>query len=100
MTNSDEINKIKTPIIKEERPIYYLINENNLDDIKEKSIIADITFTLFSIFISLVISYKNLIYGIIFLIFSIFFWKSKSKSIKQTKKSDEIDSLEFKKRSK
>jgi len=98
MTNAEEINKISNPIIKGRRPVYYFISEEKLNNLKYDSIIGDITFALFSISIAASISEKNWIYslfGVFFLIFSIYFYSRKFVSIKEAQSSGEVQSFEY-----
>ena len=93
-----EIDKLTTPIIKGERPIYYLITADKLNNLKRESIIGDILFALFSIMIGLSISEKAwgyFIVGFILLLLSLFFYWNKFVMIRNTKESGEVESLEF-----
>jgi hypothetical protein len=99
MSNFDEINKMSNPIIKGKRPIYFFISDDGLKNLKNDSIVGDITFALFSLAIATSISKNDWIYslfGLAFLSVSIYFYVRKHKSISETRSSGEVESYEFK----
>lgn len=99
MSNIDEINKISNPIIKGTRPVYFFISDSELKNLKNDSIVGDITFALFSIAIGASISEKDWAYslfGLTFLFISIFFYIRSHRSINNVQSSGKIESYEFK----
>jgi len=96
--NHEEINKITNPIIKGQRPVYYLITEEKLSDMVTNSFVSSIFFAIFSIFEGAALKDKNGVYaaiGIIFLLTSIYFYWLKIKFIRKTKKSGEVQYVKF-----
>lgn len=96
--NHQEINKITSPIIKGERPVYYLITEEKLSDLVTNSFVGSVFFAIFSIFEGAALKDKNGVYaviGILFLLTSIYFYWLKIKFIRKTKKSGEVQSFKY-----
>lgn len=96
--NDQELNKITSPIIKGERPVYHLITEEKLNDLATNSFAGSIFFAIFSIFEGAALKDRNGIYaviGILFLITSVYFYWLKIRFIRRTKKSGEVQSFKY-----
>jgi len=98
MANINNIDKIKDPIIKGERPVYYLITEEKLNDLRSNGFLGSLFIVFFSISTGSAISKGNIYYfliGLPFLFCSIYFYYRKESFIQKTKKSGEVQSLQF-----
>lgn len=96
--NDQKISEITNPIIRGERPIYYLITEEKLNDLMANSFIGSITFAFFSILVGAALKEQDWIYAIfggIFLLISLYFHWLKIRFIRKTKKSGEVQSLKY-----
>lgn len=98
MSNNDELNKITNPKIWAKTPDYYLVSEDKLNDLKNKSIAQDITMLLSSIFFGAFFSTLSanwwlFVAGVAFLLITIYFYNLKNAFIKDMKGSGEVKEL-------
>lgn len=94
--NSEDIKYITDPIIKGERPIFYFVSEEKLNNIRNNSFLGDLLFALFSIFLGAALTDNVLmlyIVAFIFFILSGYFYIYKYILIHKTKNSGEVQSF-------
>lgn len=101
MIGADQEELVKT-VIRGRTETYYLVTENDLNQIKSSSIFADIFFLICSLAFGLFMTqgvYITLITGLITLTISLFFYYSKYSLITKVKGSGEIQNLQVPKKS-
>lgn len=100
MTESDLNNLVQTKI-KGRTETYYLVTENDLEQIKSNNILGDIAFALFSVTFGLFITSVNyllLIVSLALLAIAIFFYYFKYSLIHRIKHSGEIEDFKVPKK--
>ncbi|MBI4834197.1 MAG: hypothetical protein HY811_05205 [Planctomycetes bacterium] len=105
--NTNNTNELIKTTIKEREVIYYLVTENDLNDIKSKSVLGDIFMLFCSLglggFVSVFIAKETgalslliwlfLIVGVLFLLLTIYFFLQRDTTIKKIATSGEVKSF-------
>jgi hypothetical protein len=95
--DESEINKLKNPIIKGERPIYFFVSKDKLTNLKKNSFLGDVCFALFSALLGWGLTSDTItiiFVSIVPLILSFYFYWEKTSIIKKTERSGKVSSFE------